>query len=90
MPRRAVRLLSFAVLALSGSLLGSPAGATATRPTNAMQLFEAGLLVEVNGLRREHGLVPLRLSPKLSLAARQHSTEMAERGYFSHSSAVRR
>ena len=37
--------------------------------------------------RREHGLVPLRLSSKLGLAARQHSTEMAARGYFSHSSA---
>src|SRR4029450_11806876 len=87
MPRRAVRLLSLAALALSASLLTSPAGATASHPTNAMQSLEASLLVEVNGLRREHGLVPLRLSSKLSLAARQHSTEMAARGYFSHSSA---
>jgi uncharacterized protein YkwD len=87
MSRRAVRLLTFAALALCASLLSSPAGATATHRTNAMQSLEASLLVEVNGLRREHGLVALRLSSKLSLAARQHSTEMAARGYFSHSSA---
>jgi uncharacterized protein YkwD len=87
MPRRAVRLLSLAALALSASLLGSPAGATTTHATNAMQSLETGVLVEVNSLRREHGLVPLHLSSKLSRAARQHSTEMAARGYFSHSSA---
>ena len=87
MPRRAVRLLTLAALALCASLLSSSAGATATHPTNTMQSLEAGLLVEVNGLRREHGLVPLRLSSRLSRAAHQHSAEMAARGYFSHSSA---
>jgi uncharacterized protein YkwD len=87
MPRRAVRLLALVALALSASSLSSPAGATVTRRSTSMQSLEAGLLVEVNNLRRSHGLVPLRLSSKLSLAARQHSTEMAARGYFSHSSA---
>jgi uncharacterized protein YkwD len=32
-------------------------------------------------------LVPLRLSPPLDAAARQHSLEMARRGYFGHESA---
>jgi uncharacterized protein YkwD len=31
--------------------------------------------------------MPLRLSSGLAAAARQHSTEMANRGYFGHSSA---
>ena len=38
-------------------------------------------------LRRQHGLGALRLSTKLSAAARSHSAEMAQRGYFSHNSA---
>jgi uncharacterized protein YkwD len=87
MARRAVRLLTLVALALSFSSLSSPAGATVTRRSGAMQSLEAGVLVEVNNLRRARGLVPLRLSSKLSLAARQHSAEMAARGYFSHSSA---
>jgi uncharacterized protein YkwD len=52
-----------------------------------MQALEAGLLTQINTFRRANGLVPMRLSAKLSVAARQHSGEMAARGYFSHSSA---
>ena len=50
-------------------------------------LSEQAVLTEVNALRRQHGLVPLRRSSGLSAAARQHSTEMASRGYFGHRSA---
>jgi uncharacterized protein YkwD len=87
MTRRATRLLALVAIALSASSLGSPAGATVTHRSGTMQSLEAGLLIEVNNLRRAHGLASLRLSSKLSLAARQHSGEMAARGYFSHSSA---
>jgi uncharacterized protein YkwD len=87
MPRRAVRLVTLVALVLSASSLVSAAGATTESRSTAMQSLEAGLLVDVNNLRRTHGLVALRLSSKLSLAARQHSMEMAARGYFSHSSA---
>jgi uncharacterized protein YkwD len=51
-----------------------------------MSSLETGILAQVNTLRRSHGLVPLRLSTRLSAAARQHSGEMASRGYFSHNS----
>lgn len=78
-------------LALAVSIVGlwtvAPAGATADRPTSAMHSLEQGVLANLNALRREHGLVPLRISSGLAAAARQHSTEMASRGYFSHSSA---
>jgi uncharacterized protein YkwD len=87
MPRRAARLLALAALALSISTLAAPAGATAPRRSTAMRSLAAGVLAEVNDLRRAHNLVPLRLSSGLGLAARQHSSEMAARGYFSHSSA---
>jgi uncharacterized protein YkwD len=52
-----------------------------------MSALEQGVLSDINALRREHGLAPLRLSARLSAAARQHSDEMAARGYFSHDSA---
>ena len=87
MVRRAARLLALAALVVSCSTLASPAGATSARSRSSMRTLEARLLTEVNTLRRSHGLVALRLSSKLSLAARRHSTDMVSRGYFSHTSA---
>jgi uncharacterized protein YkwD len=52
-----------------------------------MGALEQGVLANINAFRRDHKLAPLRLSAKLAAAARSHSTEMAERGYFSHDSA---
>ena len=80
------------VLALAGTVLGlcipvAPAGASANRPRAALSTLEQGVLADINTLRRDHGLAPLRLSTALTAAARQHSTEMAARGYFSHNSA---
>ena len=68
-------------------LVAAPAQATAERPAIVPHLLERGVLTEVNALRRQHGLVPLRRSSGLAAAARQHSTEMANRGYFGHRSA---
>ena len=87
MSRRAARFLALVALALSGSALAPSAEATVARPRSSVQTLEAGLLAQVNTLRRAHGLVALRLSSKLSLAARRHSVDMAGRGYFSHTSA---
>jgi uncharacterized protein YkwD len=52
-----------------------------------MQTLEQGVVAKINALRRQHGLASLRISSRLAAAARQHTTEMASRGYFSHSSA---
>jgi uncharacterized protein YkwD len=41
----------------------------------------------MNVVRAHAGLHPLRLNGELVAAARAHSREMAERGYFSHDSA---
>jgi uncharacterized protein YkwD len=49
--------------------------------------LEQGVLASINQFRHDHNLAPLRLSSRLAAAARSHSTEMAERGYFSHNSA---
>ena len=64
-----------------------PAGAVPGGRAVPMQSLEAGVLADVNALRRAHGMGALRLSPALSNAARQHSMEMATRGYFAHNSA---
>ena len=80
------------LFALVGTVVGlciaaGPAGATANRPAAALSALEQGVLSDINSLRGDHGLAPLRLSSALTAAARQHSTEMAARGYFSHNSA---
>ena len=73
---------SFAALAGSASAPSAP-----TRPVVAVGSLSHGVLLEVNAFRRSHGLGALRLSSALSVAAAQHSTEMARVGYFAHTSA---
>ena len=86
MGSRTIRFVALAVTAFSLWIVASPAGATADRPTTAMSALEQGVLSDINSLRAQHGLGPLRISSRLSAAARQHSSEMAARGYFSHDS----
>ncbi len=38
----------------------------------------------INGERKKHGLLPLAWNEPLSGIARKHSSDMAQRGYFSH------
>jgi uncharacterized protein YkwD len=64
-----------------------PVAANAEARASALRPLERSVLTEMNGLRRQHGLVPLRFSAGLAAAARHHSTEMANRGYFRHNSA---
>jgi uncharacterized protein YkwD len=45
------------------------------------------LLRQINVIRAQHGLRALHRSNHLSAAANQHSVSMAQKGYFSHSSA---
>ncbi len=43
-------------------------------------------MTELNAVRVERALRPLRLNPQLQAAAERHSREMLARGYFSHAS----
>jgi uncharacterized protein YkwD len=61
--------------------------ARATSSLTTERALETGVLQEINTLRRQHGLVALRLTTPLSAAARQHSQSMALGGYFAHESA---
>lgn len=83
---RTARLLAVAASVCGLVLIPSPAGAAPDAPAAAMRSLEQGVLSDLNAFRRQHGLAPLRLSTRLAAAARQHSNEMAERGYFSHDS----
>ncbi len=80
-----IRLLLLLPLVVA-AVLASPASADRSSATRQKAL-DNQLLVQVNALRAQHGLRPLRLAPGLSAAAARHSSQMAERGYFSHSSA---
>src|SRR5438309_1457020 len=87
MGSRTLRLVVLGIAAFSLWIVASPAGATANHPATALSTLEQGVLADINSLRAHHGLAPLRISSRLTAAARQHSSEMAARGYFSHESA---
>lgn len=48
--------------------------------------LETLLLLEVNSVRRSHGLRPLKASPRLERAALAHTRSMLTLGYFAHQS----
>ena len=63
-------------------------------PAEAWQVRSLGRLgpnvgAEINRVRAQHGLVPLRVSRSLHRAAAQHLYEMAVLGYFGHRSPNR-
>ena len=64
-------------------VFASPAAARLTRN-------EADLLSVVNTVRIGHGLVPFGVDWKPVRAARSHSLDMLERGYFGHGAFVNR
>ncbi len=73
-----------ALVAAAGS---AAAPAAHARRTVALSALERGVLTDVNAIRRNHHLRPLTISAGLTAAARQHSSEMSQRGYFAHESA---
>jgi uncharacterized protein YkwD len=87
MARSAIRFVAVAVSIVGIWSGATPAGATSQAPTTAMASLERGVLGNINSYRRAHGLGALRMSASLTAAARSHSTQMAQRGFFSHNSA---
>jgi uncharacterized protein YkwD len=59
----------------------------AGRNVAARNGLERSVLIEINALRRKHGLTALRPNASLRAAADAHSSAMAVRGFFSHESA---
>jgi uncharacterized protein YkwD len=80
------------VLVLALGLAAAVAGRTdaredAGRNVAARNGLERGVLVEINAMRRKHGLATLRPNASLRAAADVHSSAMASRGFFAHESA---
>jgi uncharacterized protein YkwD len=78
-----VAVFAVACLAPAAAL---PASARTHAAGSAMAALDQGVLEQLNAIRVQHGLVPLRLNPSLSAAASQHTREMAADGYFEHNS----
>src|SRR3954470_5629967 len=82
--RRGIALTLAALVATAAvAVLASPA-ASSSWPS--MQVLDGGVLQQLNLIRTQHGLVPLRLDPALNQSAAQHTQEMGDDGYFQHSS----
>jgi len=70
-------LLLAVVLALT---VAAPASATAN------STYRWRLFLEINQVRRDHGLRVLHIAPGLRTAAQNHSNDMVNRDYFAHTS----
>jgi uncharacterized protein YkwD len=68
-------------------VVAAPAAFSASSASSStLAALQTGLLQQLNAIRSDHGLVPLRTSARLTAAATQHSREMAHDGYFEHDS----
>jgi uncharacterized protein YkwD len=89
MPLRRVQVVLFAALVLAAAGLMAPTVAAPASSTAQQRLstLESGVLQQLNAIRTQHGLQPLKLNAALSAAAVQHSREMGAAGYFRHESS---
>jgi uncharacterized protein YkwD len=87
MSRRVVALLGAAIAALTIVAVATASTREHRRPAASLSSLEQGVLVDINAFRRHHKLAPLRPSVLLTTSAREHSREMAAKGYFAHESA---
>src|SRR3954470_7164243 len=69
-----------AVVAVVGAF-AAPVGSSGNAKRHvALTSLESGVLQQLNKLRVQHGLVPVKISARLTTAAEQHSTEMGADG----------
>jgi len=86
---RGVRILvtlAIASIAVAAGATPTSARTSDGRDLSARDSLEFQVLDQINALRRSNGLSTLRVSRGLSAAADAHSTAMATRGFFSHTS----
>ncbi len=82
------RRLLFCLAAVAAlAAVSVPGGLAAPRtPSASLSQLESSVLTDINAFRTQHGLAKLRLSTALTSAARAHSLQMSQDGYFGHSS----
>jgi uncharacterized protein YkwD len=88
MANRGIRALPLVAVIALLAVLVIPATATpaTSRGGTTLTSLESGVLQQLNQIRVQHGLVPLKLNASLTAASAQHSKEMGVDGYFDHSS----
>jgi uncharacterized protein YkwD len=81
-----------AAAASVAATVASPAHAAGPARVAAVELTttESAFVRAINETRRERGLAPLTVNQDLVRAARFHSTDMVDRGYFEHGTVSRR
>jgi uncharacterized protein YkwD len=80
-------ITSVVAVGLTYCAVALPAAGKFDEPPTLMRPLQRSIMADLNAVRRQHGLLPLRAAAGLAAAARQHSLEMARLGYFDHSSA---
>jgi uncharacterized protein YkwD len=73
-------------LAVAVAVLAAPSAGLAATRLSYQAGSEQQVLILLNQIRREHGLGPLAFSTPLRTAARGHSADMLQNGYFDHDS----
>ena len=84
--RISILALASALTLLGVFAAGAGAASKPARTLAAANQLESQVLVELNKIRRQHNLAPLRLSTPLSTAADTHSRAMGTHGFFAHDS----
>jgi uncharacterized protein YkwD len=85
---RRIAALAACLAAVAGlaAFVAAPSHASRHSAHVSLTALESGVLQQLNLIRTQHGLVPLRLNLELTEAADQHSREMGADGYFQHNS----
>jgi uncharacterized protein YkwD len=82
-----VALCAAAALAAVATALSLATGPARAGSASELSALESGVYQQINFIRTEHGLAPLKLNAHLGEAADEHSRQMAADGYFEHESA---
>lgn len=84
--RGAKTVIAVALVALIGALAAPAAHSSRAGNRVALSSLESGVLTDLNKIRAQHGLQPVKISARLTASAAQHSQEMGADGYFEHNS----
>jgi uncharacterized protein YkwD len=79
-------VIAVALVALLGALAAPAAHSGQAANRVGLSSLESGVLSDLNRIRVQHGLQPVKISARLTASAAQHSEEMGAGGYFEHNS----
>lgn len=75
------------MLVLAGALLtSSPTASGSPEKVERRVTLESAVVRELNRVRAQRGIPPMRVAPALRTAAREHTRAMLVHGFFSHDS----